>query len=176
MNSVFADTVKAYGQLDILVNNAGVYEFGALEAVTEEHFHKQFDLNVLGLLSSRVKHRSTSAQGRKHHQYQFRRIDTAQANTVVYSATKGSVDAISPCFRRIWREKIRVNAVGPGMIETEGFVAAGIAIATCAARRIHTPLGRIGKVEEIAAAVAFFASDEASYITGETLHVTGGLR
>ncbi|MGY2932438.1 hypothetical protein ACVWZ6_002040 [Bradyrhizobium sp. GM6.1] len=100
----------------------------------------------------------------------------APPNGAVYSATKASVDAISAVLaKELAPRKIRVNAVNPGMIVTEGVVSAGLHEGDMRNWiESTTPLGRVGKVEEIAAAVAFFASDDASYVTGETLHVAGG--
>ncbi|UEM12080.1 SDR family oxidoreductase [Bradyrhizobium barranii subsp. barranii] len=177
VKSVVAETVKAFGAIDILVNNAGIYEFAALEAITPEHFHKHFDLNVLGLLlisGEAVQHFNPNGGSIINISSGVSTI--APANTAVYTATKASVDAICSVLELAPR-KIRVNAVNPGMIATEGVVSAGLHEGDMRNWiESTTPLGRIGKVEEIAAAVAFFASDEASYVTGETLHVTGGLR
>ena len=165
-------------RLDILVNNAGIYEFAPIESVTEEHFHKQFDLNVLGLLL-------VSGEASKHFNPNGGSIinissgvsTIAPANTAVYTATKASVDAISAVLaKELAPRKIRVNAVNPGMIATEGVVSAGLNEGDMRKWiESATPLGRIGKVEEIAAAVAFFASDDASYITGVELNVGGGM-
>jgi 3-oxoacyl-[acyl-carrier protein] reductase len=176
---LFSAAKKAFGKIDILVNNAGVYEFAPLEAITPEHFHKHFDLNVLGLLlisGEAVKH--FNANGGSIINISSGVSTIAPANTAVYTATKASVDAISSVLsKELAPRKIRVNAVNPGMIATEGVVSAGLHEGDMRNWiESATPLGRIGKVEEIAAAVAFFASDEASYVTGETLHVTGGLR
>jgi 3-oxoacyl-[acyl-carrier protein] reductase len=179
VKSVVAETVKAFGAIDILVNNAGVYEFAPLEAITPEHFHKQFDLNVLGLLLvSAEAARHFNANGGSIINISSAASTIAPANTAVYSATKASVDAISAALaKELAPRKIRVNAVNPGMIATEGVVSAGLHEGDMRNWiESNTPLGRIGKVEEIAAAVAFFASDDASYVTGETLHVAGGLR
>src|SRR4051794_11544171 len=179
VKNVVAETVKALGAIDILVNNAGVYEFAPLEAITPEHFHKQFDLNVLGLLLvSGEAARHFNANGGSIINISSAASTLAPPNGAVYSATKASVDAISAVLaKELAPRKIRVNAVNPGMIVTEGVVSAGLHEGDMRNWiESATPLGRIGKVEEIAAAVAFFASDEASYVTGETLHVTGGLR
>ncbi|WP_369720708.1 SDR family NAD(P)-dependent oxidoreductase [Bradyrhizobium sp. LLZ17] len=179
VKSVVAETVKAFGAIDILVNNAGVYEFAPIEAITPEHFHKQFDLNVLGLLLvSAEAARHFNANGGSIINISSAASTIAPANTAVYSATKASVDAISAALaKELAPRKIRVNAVNPGMIATEGVVSAGLHEGDMRNWiESNTPLGRIGKVEEIAAAVAFFASDDASYVTGETLHVAGGLR
>src|SRR6201996_8418466 len=175
---VVAETVKALGPVDILVNNAGIYEFAPLDGITPEHFHKHFDLNVLGLLLvSQEAVRHFNAAGGSIVNISSGVSTLTPPSTAVYSATKASVDAISSVLsKELAPKKIRVNTANPGMIATEGVVASGLHEGDM--RKWiegNTPLGRIGKVEEIAAAVAFFASDDASYVTGETLHVTGGL-
>jgi 3-oxoacyl-[acyl-carrier protein] reductase len=177
--SVVADTVKALGPIDILVNNAGIYEFAPLDGITPEHFHKHFNLNVLGLLLvSQEAARSFNANGGAIVNISSGVSTIAPPNSAVYTATKASVDAVTAVLaKELAPRKIRVNAVNPGMIETEGVVSAGFAEGDMR-KWIEsvTPLARIGKVEEIASVVAFLASDSASYVTGETLHVTGGLR
>lgn len=178
VKTVVAETVKAFGAIDILVNNAGLYEFAPLDGITAEHFHKHFDLNVLGLLlvsQEAVRHFNDAGGSIINISSGVSTI--APPNTAVYTATKASVDAISSVLsKELAPRKIRVNTVNPGMIATEGVVSAGLAEGDMRKWiESATPLGRIGKVEEIAAAVAFFASNDASYVTGETLHVTGGL-
>lgn len=167
------------GPIDILVNNAGVYEFAPLDGITPEHFHRQFDLNVLGLLlTSQETARHFNPNGGSIINISSGVSTIAPPNSAVYTATKASVDAITSVLaKELAPKKIRVNAVNPGMIVTEGVVSAGFHegemrnwIETA------TPMGRVGKAEEIAAVVAFLASDGASYVTGETLHVTGGLK
>jgi 3-oxoacyl-[acyl-carrier protein] reductase len=176
---LFAETKKAFGKLDILVNNAGVYEFAPLEAISAEHFHKQFDLNVLGLLlttQEAVKHFGT-AGGSVVNMSSFA-ATSAPPNTSVYSATKAALNAITRSLaQELGPRKIRVNAVNPGVIETEGLHAAGIAGSDFQRHaEAQTPLGRIGRPQDIAPAVAFLASAESAYITGETLYIAGGLR
>jgi 3-oxoacyl-[acyl-carrier protein] reductase len=178
VKTVVAETVKAFGAIDILVNNAGLYEFAPLDGITAEHFHKHFDLNVLGLLLvSQEAVRHFNEAGGSIINISSGVSTIAPPNSAVYTATKASVDAISSVLsKELAPRKIRVNTVNPGMIATEGVVSAGLAEGDMRKWiESATPLGRIGKVEEIAAAVAFFASNDASYITGETLHVTGGL-
>jgi len=179
VKSVVAETVKAFGAIDILVNNAGIYGFAPLDGITAEHFHAHFDLNVLGLLLvSQEAARHFSAAGGSIINISSGVSTLAPPNTAVYTATKAAVDAISVVLsKELAPRKIRVNSVNPGMIVTEGVVAAGLHEGDMRQWiESATPLARVGKAEEIAAAVAFFASDDASYITGETLHVTGGLR
>jgi len=174
----WALAAEQFGAIDILVNNAGVYEFAPLDGITSEHFHKQFDLNVLGLLLvSQEAARHFNEAGGSIINISSGVSTIAPPNSAVYTATKASVDAISSVLsKELAPRKIRVNTVNPGMIATEGVVSAGFAEGDMR-KWIEsvTPMGRIGKVEEIAAAVAFFASNDASYVTGETLHVTGGL-
>ena len=180
IDRLFVETKKAFGQLDILVNNAGIYEFAPLENVTVEHFHKQFDLNVLGLIlttQEAVRHFSP-AGGSIVNISSIVSGTYAAPNGSVYSATKASVDAVTRSLsKELGARKIRVNAINPGMIETEGFHAAGIAENDMRKQvEAQTPLGRIGQPQDIAPAVVFFASDDASWITGESLYITGGLR
>ena len=174
VKTVVAETVEAFGVIDILVNNAGLYEFAPLDDITAEHFHKHFDLNVL-VSQEAVRH--FNAAGGSIINISSGVSTITPPNAAVYTATKASVDAISSVLsKELAARKIRVNTVNPGMIATEGVVSAGLDEGDMR-KWIEsvTPLGRIGNVEEIAAAVAFFASNDASYITGETLHVTGGL-
>ncbi len=174
-----AETAQALGPIDILVNNAGIYAFSALDTLTPEHFHSQFNVNVLGLLlvsQQAVRHFSTKGGAIVNISSGVSTI--TPPNTVVYTATKASVDAITMVLsKELAARQIRVNAVNPGMIVTEGVIAAGMHEGDMRGWiESVTPMGRVGKAEEIAATVAFLASDDASYITGETLHVTGGFR
>jgi 3-oxoacyl-[acyl-carrier protein] reductase len=176
---LFAETKKAFGKLDILVNNAGVYEFAPLEAITAEHFHKHFDLNVLGLLlttQEAAKHFGPSG-GSIINLSSFA-ATSAPPTASVYSGTKAAVNAITRSLaQELGPRKIRVNAVSPGVVETEGLHAAGIS-GSDFQRQIEaqTPLGRISRPQDIAPAVVFLASAESAWITGENLYVSGGLR
>lgn len=169
---------KALGAIDILVNNAGVYDFAPLDAITPEHFHKQFNVNVLGLLLvTQEAVRAFSDKGGSIVNISSGVSTIAPPNSAVYTATKGAVDAITVVLsKELAASKIRVNAVNPGMIKTEGVVAAGFAEGDMRNWiESVTPMGRIGTVDEIASVVAFLVSNDAAYVTGETLHVTGGL-
>jgi len=175
---LFAETDNAFGKLDVLVNNAGVFEFLPLEAITPEHFHKQFDLNVLGLLlttQEAVKHMGeggsiiniSSIVGR---------MPISPAS--VYSATKAAVDAITVTLsQELGPKKIRVNSLNPGMVETEGLQTAGFAESDFRKTlEAQTPLGRIAQPDDIARAAVFFASDSAGWVTGQSLILSGGQR
>jgi len=175
---LLAETKKAFGGLDILINNAGVYEFLPLEAVTEGHFHKQFDLNVLGLiLTTQEAAKYFGPNGGSIVNISSIASSINPPNTTVYGATKAAVDAVTKTLaKELGPRKIRVNAINPGMVETEGVQAGGFDQSDF--RRdveARTPLGRIGQVEDIAPAAVFLASPDASWITGETLVIAGGL-
>jgi 3-oxoacyl-[acyl-carrier protein] reductase len=176
---LFAETKKNYGRLDIVVNNAGVYEFLPLEQITEEHFHKQFNLNVLGLLlttQEALNHFGSSGGSVVNVSSLVSTL--APPNAAVYSATKGAVDTITGSLaKELGARKIRVNAVRPGLVETEGTVTSGFTEGEFHDQYVkNAPLGRIGRPQDIATAVTFLASDDASWITGETLLVSGGHR
>jgi 3-oxoacyl-[acyl-carrier protein] reductase len=175
---LFAETKKAFGQLDVLVNNAGIYEFAPLEQVTEEHFHKQFNLNVLGLiLTTQEAVKQFPATGSIINISSVAGISPAPGGSV-YSATKAAVDAVTKSLaRELGARKIRVNSINPGMVETEGVQAAGIAESDFRKQvEAQTPLGRIGQPQDIATVATFLASADSGWITGETFLVAGGYR
>jgi 3-oxoacyl-[acyl-carrier protein] reductase len=175
---LFDETMKTFGRLDVLVNNAGIYEFAPLEEVTAEHFHKMFDLNVLGLLyasQEAVKH-FDSAGG------SIINISSVAATATpptasVYSATKAAVDAVTRSLaKELAPRKIRVNAINPGMVETEGTISAGITESEFRKQTVaETPLGRIGQPQDIAPAAVYLASSDSAWMTGETMYISGGL-
>jgi 3-oxoacyl-[acyl-carrier protein] reductase len=176
---LFDKTRSALGRLDILVNNAGIYEFSHLEKVTAEHFHKQFDLNVLGLLlASQAAAKQFDRAGGSIINVSSIVSTLAVPESAVYSGTKGAVDAITRALAaELGPRRIRVNAIRPGMVETEGFRSAGIAESEMRKQvEAQTPLGRIGQPRDIAGAAVFLASDDSSWITGETFVISGGYR
>ena len=173
---IFTETEKAFGPADVLVNNAGVYEFQPLEGITEESFHKHFNINVLGvLLASQAAARHFGERGGSIINIGSVVSESQVPGASVYSATKGALDTITSVLaKELGPKKIRVNSVNPGLTATEGNAHfLGEMKETAIAQ---TPLGRVGEPDDIADAVAFFASDEARWITGEKLRVAGGLR
>lgn len=174
---LFAETKKAYGKLDTLVNNAGVYEFAPLESVTPEHFHKQFNLNVLGLLlttQEAVKHFNGSGGSIINIGSVVGAMPVATAS--VYSSTKAAVDAITISLsKELGPKKIRVNSLNPGMVETEGLHTAGITESDFRKTiESQTPLGRIGQPQDIGRAAVFFASDDSAWLSGQVVFAAGG--
>jgi 3-oxoacyl-[acyl-carrier protein] reductase len=170
--------IKHYNRLDILVNNSGVYEFAPIEAVSEEHFHKIFNINVLGLIlttQAAVKH---LGEGGSIINIGSGASRLTPATSAVYTGTKGAVDAITGVLsRELGPRKIRVNSINPGPVQTEGTDSAGLTESDFVQSLVaQTPLGRIGQVGDIAPIAVFLASDESAWLTGEVILATGGLR
>src|SRR6266705_1857715 len=179
IDRLFAETRKAFGRLDILVNNAGIYEFTPLEKVTEDHFHKQFNLNVLGqILATQEAVKHFGSTGGSIINISSVASTSAPAGGSVYSATKAAVDAMTKSLaKELGPRKIRLNTINPGMVETEGLHSAGMVESDFRKQiEAQTPLGRIGQPDDIAPAVVFLASPDSSWLTGESLYITGGLR
>ena len=175
---LFSEAKTTFGRLDIVVNSAGVYEFSPIEQVTEAHFHRQFDVNVLGpILAAKEAVKHFGAEGGSIVNISSIASTTAPPNASVYSATKAAVDAVTHSLaKELGPRKIRVNAINPGMVETEGLKASGLESEFREQVEAQTPLGRIGRPEDIAPAAVFLASSDSVWITGETLHITGGMR
>jgi 3-oxoacyl-[acyl-carrier protein] reductase len=176
---LFEEAKKEFGRLDVLINNAGIFEFTPLDAISEDGFHKQFDINVLGLIfASQEAAKYFGPEGGSIVNISSIASTLTPPASAVYSGTKAAVDATTKVLaKELGPKKIRVNAVNPGMVDTEGWRAAGMAESEF--RKFvesQTPLGRLGVPQDIASAVAFFASPEASWITGETLTIAGGFR
>jgi 3-oxoacyl-[acyl-carrier protein] reductase len=179
IDRLFAETKRSLGRLDVLINNAGIYEFAPLEAITAEHYMKQFDLNVLGLIlttQEALKYFGPSGGSIVNIGSVVGKL--AIPGGTVYSATKAAVDSITRTLSaELGPKKIRVNAVNPGMVVTEGnYMAADAENELRKVIEAHTPLGRIGEVSDIAPAVVFLASDDAKWLTGESLYIAGGYR
>lgn len=179
IDPLFAEATKAFGRIDILVNNAGIYEFSPIEGISEDHFRRQFDLNVLGLtLTTQAALKNFNPSGGSILNISSVVSTLGFPNAAVYSGTKGAVDAITRSLAmELGPRGIRVNAINPGMVETEGVRAAGIAESDTRKQvEAQTPLGRIGRPQDIAAAAVFLVSQDSAWITGETLTVAGGYR
>jgi len=162
----------------MLVNNSGVYEGAPLEAITEDHFHKMFNINVLGLLlttQAAVRH---LGEGASIINISSAVTSLTLANWAVYTGTKGAVDAITGVLaRELGPKKIRVNALNPGIVVTEGTDSGGIVGSEFEKAAVaQTPLGRVGRPDDIASAAVFLASDDSAWLTGDRILVSGGLR
>tara|TARA_R110002049_G_scaffold4601_5_gene32168 strand:+ start:236712 stop:237464 length:753 start_codon:yes stop_codon:yes gene_type:complete len=176
---LFAESSEAFGRADILVNNAGVYEFNPIEEMTETHYRRLFDLNVLGLLlTTREAVKQFGSEGGNVINIGSVAATAAPPTGAVYSATKAAVDTITMSLaKELGPRNIRVNSVNPGMVETEGTHAQGITESDWAKQVAQqTPLRRLGQPDDIAPVVAFVASDEARWVTGQAINVSGGDR
>ena len=170
--------IETYGRIDILVNNSGVYELAPIEEFTEEQFHRQFNINVLGVLLTTKAALKHMGEGASVINVSSVVTTITPPGTAVYSGTKGAVDAITGVLsRELGPRKIRVNAINPGIVITEGTHAAGIAGSDFEAMAVsQTPLGRVGHPEDIASIAVFLASDDSAWMTGEHLVASGGMR
>ncbi|MCW3154795.1 glucose 1-dehydrogenase [Achromobacter spanius] len=178
VEALVGSAIKHFGRLDIVVNNAGIYQFAKIEDTTEALYRQQFDINVLGTLLVAGAAARHLGQGGSIINISSNVTSVLPAESAIYTGTKGAIDAITGVLaRELGPRGIRVNAVNPGLIETEGTHAAGVMGSDFEAWNVgQTPLGRVGKVEDIASIVAFLASDEAGWVTGEVILGSGGMR
>lgn len=179
IKKIFETTLASFGRLDILVNNAGVFRFDPIEAVTEAEFHREFDINVLGMIlaiQEAAKH--FGAEGGSVINLTSVAATSAFPGSVVYSATKAAIDSLTRVLAaELGPKKIRVNAIAPGVTVTEGFEAMGEVSKSFEGYALaQTPLGRVGQPEDIAKVALFLASDQSAWITGERVVASGGLR
>jgi 3-oxoacyl-[acyl-carrier protein] reductase len=175
---LFDEVRKTFGRIDVLVNNAGLYAPAPIESLSVSEFNRHFDTNVLGLLlATKTAVPLFPATGGSIINVGSIVSTWAPAAAAIYVGTKGAVDSITKSLaKELAPRRIRVTGVNPGFVVTEGTRAAGLAGGEFEEQALAmTPLGRAGRPEEIAAAVAFLASDDASWITGESLVVSGGL-
>ncbi|KAA8673587.1 MULTISPECIES: SDR family NAD(P)-dependent oxidoreductase [Pantoea] len=178
VEALIQSTLAQFGRLDIVVNNAGVYQFAKIEESSEALYRKQFDINVLGPLlvtGAAVPHLGKGSSIINISSFVTR---VFLAESAIYSGSKGAIDAITGVLaRELGPRGIRVNAVNPGLIETEGTHSTG-AMGSEFQRwnESQTPLGRIGQVQDIAPIVAYLASDDAGWVTGEVMMASGGMR
>jgi 3-oxoacyl-[acyl-carrier protein] reductase len=176
---LFVEALEAFGRLDILVNNAGVYQFGALEDVTEAEFHRQFDTNVLGpILATREAVKLFPAEGGSIINVSSIASEKGLPGATIYGATKGALDQITRTHAiELAPRKIRVNTIAPGGVETEGTHTAGIIGSEMETQMIAgTPLGRLGQPDDVAGVAVFLASDASRWVTGDRIRVAGGFR
>jgi 3-oxoacyl-[acyl-carrier protein] reductase len=178
VKKLFEEAKNAYGRIDILVNNAGVYRFAPLEAATEEEFHRQFNINVLGLIMATreaVQHFGSNGGSV---------INISSAATLlnmpmsaIYTATKAAVESVTRVLaKELASKNIRVNAIRPGAVETEGIEALGIKGSDMEKEAVaQTPLGRYGQPSDIAPVAVFLASNDSAWVTGDIVTASGGL-
>ena len=174
---LFDEAKKRFGRIDILVNNAGIYQFEPLEEITEEHFHRHFNTNVLGtLLATKQAAKHFGPDGGSIINISSVASQTALPTASVYSATKAAVDTLSRVLAaELGPRKIRVNVIAPGGVETEGTHAAGVIGSELEKSMIaKTALGRLGQPDDIAHVAVFLASEDSGWLTGERIAASGG--
>jgi 2-hydroxycyclohexanecarboxyl-CoA dehydrogenase len=182
LDSAGAAVEAAGGRLDILINNAGMDEFGFFGETTVDQWHRILAVNLVGVLACT----HAALPGMRAAGYGRIVSTSSEAGRVgskgsaVYSAAKGGVIAFMKVIAREYaRFGITANSIAPGPIETPLLMAAAdfgdIGQKILDNMKAGTQLGRLGQPEEVAAAIVFLASDDASYVTGETLGVSGGL-
>jgi 3-oxoacyl-[acyl-carrier protein] reductase len=178
LEALFARTLEAFGRVDILVNNAGVYEFAPIEAITEEHYSRQFDTNVMGLLfATQEAVKAFDGRGGVVVNIGSSIVEAPPPGGSVYTATKAAVDAITRSLgAELGPKGIRVVSVNPGGTKSEGFTAMDQTGEIAKKFIANTPLGRMALPADIASAVAFLVSEEASFVTATTITVSGGIR
>ena len=173
---LFETVHKNHGRVDILVNNAGVFGSGSLAEFTKDQFSKIFDVNVVGALlaaSEALKYFPDS--GGRIINISSVAAKVSLPNGAVYSASKAALDALTAGWAvDLGARRITVNSVSPGLTETD--MSAGVPDDFRKVMVSKTPLGRIGKPEDIADVVAFVASDDARWVTGQFIDVSGGLK
>lgn len=170
--------LKEFGRLDILVNNSGVYEFSPIETTSEELYRKIFDVNVLGTLLTTKAAVPHLSEGASVINISSAVTSVLMPDSAVYTGSKGAVDAITGVLaNELGPRKIRVNAINPGVVETEGTQAAGVIGSELESGFIaQTPLGRTGRPDDIGNIAVFLASNDSGWLTGEKLTASGGLR
>lgn len=176
---IFDETKSQLGRIDIVVNNAGVYKFEPVEEIAEDEFHRQFNINVLGpILTTKEALKHFPEAGGNIINISSVVSTNPSANLAVYSATKGALDTLTRGLAvELAPKNIRVNSVAPGPVVTEGFEQLGIIGSDFEQTMLaNTPLGRIGQPSDIGSVVAFLASDDSAWITGENLRASGGMR
>jgi len=175
---LFNEVDTAFGRLDVLINNAGVFRFGALAEVSEESFHLHFNINVLGpILTVQEAIKRFGAGGGSIINLSSIVGSHPVPGALLYASTKGALETLTRGLAlELAPRKIRVNAIAPGHTETEGNIAAGTFDNGAGDVLAHkTPLGRLGRVADIAPLAVFLASDDSAWITGEVIRAAGGL-
>jgi 3-oxoacyl-[acyl-carrier protein] reductase len=175
---LFAETKTAFGAPSILVNNAGIYRMEPMQEVTEAEFHRQFDTNVLStILTTQEAVHAFGPGGGSVINLSSISSTNPVPESAVYSASKAAIDTITKALaNELAGRKIRVNAIAPGMTETEGLAVLGIDAKAAKDIGSTLPMGRVGKPDEIARVAVFLASEESAWVTGERITASGGQR
>ncbi|MCX2477166.1 glucose 1-dehydrogenase [Pedobacter sp. MC2016-05] len=176
---LFEETEKAYGTLDVLVNNAVSQGYAPIEQISVEAFHQSFNVNVLGpVLTIQAALKLFGDEGGNIINISSGASKYPLPNASLYSSTKAALDAFTIALsKELGAKKVRINSILPGATETEGATSAGVTKGSDYEKMFiaNTPLGRRGQPGDIAKAAVFLASDDAAWITGEQISVSGGM-
>lgn len=176
---LFEETKRAFGSLDILVNNAVSQGYAPIEQISVADFHQSFNVNVLGsILTIQAALKLFGGKGGNIINISSGASKYPLPNASLYSATKAALDAFTIALsKELGAKNVRINSILPGATETEGAISAGVTAGSEYEKMFiaNTPLGRRGQPEDIAKAAVFLASDDAAWITGEQISVSGGM-
>jgi 3-oxoacyl-[acyl-carrier protein] reductase len=176
---LFDETERAFGSMDILVNNAVSQGYAPIEQISVADFHQSFNVNVLGsILTIQAALKIFGDKGGNIINISSGASKYPLPNASLYSATKAALDAFTIALsKELGAKNIRINSILPGATETEGAASAGVTAGSDFEKMFveKTPLGRRGQPEDIAKAVVFLASNDAAWITGEQISVSGGM-
>jgi len=179
VSRLYAEAESAFGKLDILVNNAVAQGYASIEQISEEAFHQSFNVNVLGpVLMIQAALKQFGDRGGNIINISSGASKYPLPNASLYSSTKAALDAFTIALsKELGAKNVRINSILPGATETEGAASAGVTAGSEYEKMFveKTPLGRRGQPADIAKAVVFLASDEAAWITGEQISVSGGM-
>jgi 3-oxoacyl-[acyl-carrier protein] reductase len=177
---LFQETLKEFGGFDVLVNNAGIYEFALLDQFTEESYRRIFDINVLGILQTTQEAvELLSSKGGSIINISSFASTRPEPYSVAYSASKGAVDSITRALsQELGPQKIRVNAIQPGGVFTEGVAKLGADAESDAIKQMvsRSAMGRMATPDDIGKMAVFLASDDSHIITGQFIEVSGGFK
>jgi 3-oxoacyl-[acyl-carrier protein] reductase len=176
---LFEETNAAFGPLNILVNNAVHQGYLPVEQISVGAFHQHFNVNVLGpILTIQASLKAFGDKGGNVINISSGASKYPLPGASLYSATKAALDAMTIALsKELGVKNVRINSILPGATDTEGATSAGVTPGSDYEKMFvaKTPLGRRGQPEDIAKAVLFLASDDAAWITGEQIGVSGGM-
>jgi len=176
---LFEETKKTFGALDVLVNNAVAQGYAPIEQVSVEVFHQSFNVNVLGpIMTIQAALKLFGDKGGNIINISSGASKYPLPNASLYSSTKAALDAFTIALsKELGVKNVRINSILPGATDTEGAASAGVTTGSEYEKMFveKTPLGRRGQPADIAKAAVFLASDDAAWITGELISVSGGM-
>ena len=176
---LFEETKKTFGALDVLVNNAVAQGYAPIEHISAEAFHQSFNVNVLGpILTIQAALKLFGDKGGNIINISSGASKYPLPNASLYSSTKAALDAFTIALsKELGVKNVRINSILPGATDTEGAASAGVTPGSDYEKMFveKTPLGRRGQPADIAKAAVFLASDDAAWITGEQISVSGGM-